>query len=758
MSDYFDGPESADLRDDPDFPRSLSEAGFEESTFGHTGYRGKQREIVGAAVGGADVFVLAPTGMGKSLCFQIPAIAESNGVTVVVSPLLEVARLRSVDATVVAMTSETPLHEKEEIIQDLYSSRPLTRLLYVSPEKFCTAEFNRLLAATYAHCRLNRLVVDEVNRSHEWGHDFRAEYRRLGSFRDKYPDVPIMALTATATPVVQEDIIRSLKMSRERLFKAVHPFNRVNLFYEVRYLSSPAPDAHMADVFEYISSLDRRRGRPSSGIVYCRSRARCDELAAYLRGKGLSARPYHRGIKPTMLNKTLEEWERGGDGEGGVNVVCATIAFGMGIDKADVRYVLHYDLPTSLEGYYQETGRGGRDGFPSKCVLFYSREDAFRARKLVTESHNKRIVRAESIDEPMPSQRATDSLTALINFAENVNVCRHVTICRYFGEIIDIGKPGVLKSYCNGMCDVCKNPEKTRNRKLELSSDDYIASHCIPCYVARSTHSNPEIVTKSMRRDVWRRNMRDGDEDDGLTRSSTIALSKEGNSSGTSFNAEPVKRSSCTFGADESLHSNTKRKKTIQPPILGMCPTEPGIQDDSENAPGPPQRQEAEPLDMYAEDSEDDVDRPSSPLQLPAIDIELDASFSHKIPQSLRNEAFASIRQAMHKVFKQAGVTLWKKADATSLDESLKNDVLATVSRALEFSVHSLCTTQDGYRTRSRQQIRAIKLLSELTPERSWTLSRTLASAYVGNLKAKTKHSGLDITGPRTPFIATTPS
>lgn len=311
-------------------------------TFGHSEYKGKQREIIEAAVRGMDVFVLAPTGMGKSLCFQIPAIAQQRGVTVVVSPLLalmknQVAKLKRVDVPVVAFNSETSRQEKHDIVQDLNSEHPSTRLLYVSPEKFRTAEFTKLLSGVYEHGELNRLVVDEAHCISEWGHDFRSDYRRLGSFRETFPNIPIMALTATATSLVQDDIIDSLGMSEENLLRVTHPFNRANLFYEVRYISSPDPDSHMNEVYDYISNLHRRRGRASSGIVYCRLRATCDSLAAYLKGKGLNARPYHRGIKGPMLDRTLAEWERGGTGEGGVDVVCATIAFGMGIDKADVR-------------------------------------------------------------------------------------------------------------------------------------------------------------------------------------------------------------------------------------------------------------------------------------------------------------------------------------------------------------------------------------------------------------------------------------
>ncbi|KAF8311027.1 P-loop containing nucleoside triphosphate hydrolase protein [Cantharellus anzutake] len=359
----------------------------------------------------------------------------------------QVAKLRACGIDAYSLTSETPTAEKNEIMTGLESGPAFITLLYITPEKLMVGSFMGLLTPLNRRGKLKRLVIDEAHCISEWGHDFREEFRMLGRFRDHFPNVPISALTASATPAVRSDIKKTLQMSEEHLFSIVYPFNRDNLFYEVRPIPSMPQEAQFELIHAYVHSLTERRGRPSSGIVYARARATCDELSKYLRRKGLAARPYHRGVPRPRLDLTLQEWL---DGDGSCDVVCCTVAFGMGIDKADVRYVIHFDLPKSFEGYYQETGRAGRDGEPAKCILYYSREEAVKIRHFVKKSQAVRTWRG-----PEPSQRAPNSVEALISYAENTGICRHVLICQYFGEVIDFQDKDLVKvAYCDKMCDV----------------------------------------------------------------------------------------------------------------------------------------------------------------------------------------------------------------------------------------------------------------------------------------------------------------
>ncbi|KAG2102219.1 P-loop containing nucleoside triphosphate hydrolase protein [Suillus discolor] len=714
-------------------------------TFGHTEYKGKQKEIVEAANSGLDVFVLAPTGMGKSLCFQIPAVADMFGISIVVSPLLalmknQVSSLRRKGLPAVSWTSDTPKGERDQIIEDLESGSPQTRLLYTTPEKLCTREMMRLLEIVHAKGELNRLVVDEAHCISEWGHDFREEYRKLGSFRERFHGVPIMALTATATPSVQTDIIRSLNMSEERLFTASHPFNRANLFYDIKCTAALDSLSRMSAVYDFVMTLHRRRARPSSGIIYCRARLACDELSAFLRGKGISARPYHRGISSHMLDKTLNEWEAGGNGDGGVDVVCATIAFGMGIDKSDVRYIIHYDLPKSFEGYYQETGRAGRDGYPSKCVLYYSREDAFRLRKLVSDSHAKRQQAASTTYGPQPSQRSIDSFSALIDYTENVTMCRHVSICKYFGEKINTSDKEVVKSYCNNMCDVCKYPDKVLRRKQNLSEDrvavlsnsrsfnadvfeDDVASSCPVPQKAPPGQPNPGQAgiggskrpnacpagpsTKKAKLEVLPPAL--------ITKpySSVGTLRKPFK---TPFKV-PFKQPPQEARVIESLDAQqTTQKREEQNydnneiEVVKVCfnstwqaPRDELLQDNI---------LEEEPMDFSQGGGDVSLDDELQ-IHLPEIDIELEMMFSKKIPESARREVFRTIRQALYKALRwdDGEEGLWANLSNAPSNAEARHLLLAEAAKEIEYSVHTMSATESGYNQKAKAKLRVVKLM-----------------------------------------------
>lgn len=745
--------------------------------FGFSQYKGKQKEIFEAAIKGADVLVVAPTGMGKSICFQVPAIAQESGITIVISPLLalmknQIARLRMHKVRVAALTSETSKSEKREIIDDLSTPCPKNRLLYITPEKLCSAEFMKLLAPLYQRGGLNRLVVDEAHCISEWGHDFREEYRRLGTIREKFPNVPVMALTASATPLVQDDVARILRMAPDRLLKFVHPFNRPNLFYEVRYHSSEGI-AQMDEVLNYVSGLHRRRGRPSSGIIYCRTRMTCDDLSNYLRGKGLNSRPYHRGIKPAILDQTLKGWEEGGDGTRGVDVVCATIAFGMGIDKSDVRYIIHYDLPKSFEGYYQETGRAGRDGEPAKCILYYSREDMLRARKLVSMSHTRRQATADRNNDPPPSQRATDSFSALVNFLENVNVCRHISICRYFGETVDRGDAEQTPSYCENMCDVCKNPEKTIKRKealppsgalnhrvdslLQGSLDDDYGDYPVPQVRAPPVPPRPTTLggarekvnhTKAPRKPNPKK-----DDDDGsvlphvagtstvlasigaktnyvgpaLLRSRQLGLKRSISSSKEDVGEETSKKPRSEFSAA----SATYQRRTAQFRVPFKVPFSSaaasttdlrvasdstlGLEDTINDATKTSPASKGAPIEVPIQSSDDDVEAlSSSPFSLPAEEIDLDAPFSQKIPTADRNATYTNIRRALHKVFAPGAerTNMRHKLHMDDSDAEIRSLVLSFAARELEFAAFSMSASPAGYGMRSASAIEGVKRLA----------------------------------------------
>ena len=393
-----------------------------KQTFGFASFRPLQEEIIRDALDGRDVFALLPTGGGKSLCFQLPALVR-DGLTVVVSPLISLMKdqVDALHASGVAATflnSSLAAGEGRTRLRGLHQGE--FRLLYVAPERLMLSGFLDDLKKW----NVNLIAIDEAHCVSEWGHDFRPEYRQLAGLRDHLPDVPVMALTATATERVREDIVTQLHLREPRLYVA--SFNRPNLTYRVIPKSKP-----------YNQVLDFLRGRSKeSGIVYCQSRKSADSVAERLNADGVRAAPYHAGLPAEERGKNQEQFLRDE-----VRVVCATIAFGMGINKPNVRFVLHYDLPKNIEGYYQETGRAGRDGLPSECMLLFSAGDVVKQNAFIDEK--------PSVQE---QQIAREQLQQMVHYAE-ASECRRVSLLRYFGE----EWPEVP---CGG-CDNCLAPRET---------------------------------------------------------------------------------------------------------------------------------------------------------------------------------------------------------------------------------------------------------------------------------------------------------
>ncbi|MEP7014290.1 MAG: DNA helicase RecQ [Verrucomicrobiota bacterium] len=389
--------------------------------FGYDGFRPLQAEIIADALADRDVFALMPTGGGKSLCFQLPALMR-EGLTIVVSPLISLMKdqVDALQASGIAATFLNSTLDRDEAVTRLRGlNRGQYRMLYLAPE--------RLMLDTFLEKALNwniaQFAIDEAHCISEWGHDFRPEYRELKKLRTHFPDVPLMALTATATERVRIDIVKQLKLREARCYVA--SFNRPNLSYRVIPKSSP-----------YEQLLAFLRSRPNeNGIVYCASRKTAESLARNLNDDAVSAKPYHAGLTPSERSKNQESFLRDD-----LRVVTATIAFGMGINKPNVRFVMHYDLPKNLESYYQETGRAGRDGLPSECVLLFSASDVVKQRHFIDEKGENE------------ARIAREQLRQMVHYAET-RECRRATMLRYFGE--EYEKPS-----CEG-CDNCLSPRET---------------------------------------------------------------------------------------------------------------------------------------------------------------------------------------------------------------------------------------------------------------------------------------------------------
>ena len=395
-----------------------------KKNFGFDNFKGNQEAIIQNVLEGKDTFVLMPTGGGKSLCYQLPSLMM-EGTAIVISPLIalmknQVDAMRNFseeDGIAHFINSSLTKQAIDQVKSDILSGK--TKLLYVAPESLTKEDNIEFLK----QLKISFYAVDEAHCISEWGHDFRPEYRRIRPIINEIGAAPVIALTATATPKVQHDIQKNLGMLNATVFKS--SFNRANLYYEVR----PKTNNVDKDIIKYIRS---QAGK--SGIIYCLSRKKVEELSETLRMNGISVLPYHAGMDSSVRSQNQDSFlmEK-------AEVIVATIAFGMGIDKPDVRYVLHYDMPKSLEGYYQETGRGGRDGGEGQCIAFYAYKDLDKLRKFMQ-------------GKPVAEQEIGNQLLLETQAYAESSVCRRKLLLHYFGE-------EYMEENC-GCCDNCMKPRK----------------------------------------------------------------------------------------------------------------------------------------------------------------------------------------------------------------------------------------------------------------------------------------------------------
>jgi len=418
-----------------------------KEVFGYTTFRGSQVPIITNVLDKKNTLVIMPTGAGKSLCYQLPAIV-SDGVAIVISPLIalmknQVDQLNALAVHAQFMNSSLSKTEINKVKKDTIDG--LVKLLYVAPESL-TKEDN---VAFLQKAKISFVAVDEAHCISEWGHDFRPEYRRIKQIISQLGNLPIIALTATATPKVQLDIIKNLAIEDAKTFKA--SFNRKNLYYEVR------PKQHTKK--QLIKFIKENKGK--SGIVYCLSRKKVEEIAQLLNVNDIKAAPYHAGLDGSVREKNQDAFLNED-----VDVIVATIAFGMGIDKPDVRFVIHYNVPKSVEGYYQETGRAGRDGLEGRCLMYYSPNDILKLEKFNKD---------KSVQE---RENAGILLQEMVSYAES-SACRRKQLLHYFGESFE--------GNC-GACDNCLHP------KEEFDGEEFVWSVLAAVQQSNQRFGLPHIV------------------------------------------------------------------------------------------------------------------------------------------------------------------------------------------------------------------------------------------------------------------------
>ncbi|KAK3275384.1 hypothetical protein CYMTET_16481, partial [Cymbomonas tetramitiformis] len=407
------------------------------NVFGLAAFRSNQREVINCTLAGHDIFCIMPAGGGKSLLYQLPALV-TGGVTLVVSPLIslihdQVRQLLNLGIQAVALTSETSKDLIKTVHADMENAGSQLRLVYVTPERVAKSnQFMSKLEKADKAGRLARIVIDEAHCCSQWGHDFRTDYQQLFKLKQQFPKVPLLALTATATTRIQMDIIQMLNVPGCIRFQS--SVTRPNLRYEVRPKKAQAAAA-MEDISEEIM---RRYQRSDSGIVYCLSQKECEQVAEHLQSRGVTAQPYHAGMHNTLRAQVHDAWTAGA-----LQVVVATVAFGMGINKPDVRFVLHHSISKSIETYYQESGRAGRDGQEADCVVFFRPAD-------MTRQYCQN-----------PQTIAKENVYQIARYALYTHQCRRVVIAAQFGE------PEALAC---GMCDVCRRDASSAAKTAPASA------------------------------------------------------------------------------------------------------------------------------------------------------------------------------------------------------------------------------------------------------------------------------------------------